>query len=122
MTVPAAAERALVSPATAYRYFASAEDLAREAALEQLDFLASLEVVKAAVDEAGDDVHARLEALLRTLGWRMLTEQLPFRQWPRLGSSSGSPSTRMHRPSGRRYAWGGATTSPATCSNRCELH
>ncbi|MGI9051510.1 MAG: hypothetical protein ACR2HQ_02480 [Ilumatobacteraceae bacterium] len=79
-TVPEAAERALVSPATAYRYFTSADDLQAEASAELLSFISSGDEVGPAIEAAGDDVHARLEALVRMLGRRMLTDQAPFRQ------------------------------------------
>ena len=84
-TVPEAAERALVSPATAYRYFTSAEDLRDEASMELLEFVSRYEEIGAAIDEAGGDVHLRLEALVRTLGRRMLTDQAPFRQQAKAG-------------------------------------
>ncbi len=84
-TVPEAAERARVSPATAYRYFTSAEDLQQEASDELLSFVSSSDEIGPAIEAAGDDVHARLEALVRTLGWRMLTDQAPFRQQAKAG-------------------------------------
>jgi AcrR family transcriptional regulator len=84
-TVPEAADRALVSPATAYRYFTSAEDLQHEASAELLSFVSSSDEVGTAIEAAGDDVHARLEALVRTLGRRMLTDQAPFRQQAKAG-------------------------------------
>ena len=84
-TVPEAADRARVSPATAYRYFTSAEDLQDEAAAELLSFVSTSDEVGPAIEAAGDDVHARLEALVRTLGWRMLTDQAPFRQQAKAG-------------------------------------
>lgn len=84
-TVPEAAKRARVSPATAYRYFTSAEDLQDEASAEVLSFVLSSDEVGPAIDAAGDDVHARLEALVRILGRRMLTDQAPFRQQAKAG-------------------------------------
>jgi AcrR family transcriptional regulator len=84
-TVPEAAERARVSPATAYRYFTSVDDLQDEASAELLSFMTSSDEVGAAIEAAGDDVHARLEMLVRTLGWRMLTDQAPFRQQAKAG-------------------------------------
>lgn len=45
-----------------------------------LSFVAANDEVGPAIEAAGDDVHARLEALVRTLGRRMLTDQAPFRQ------------------------------------------
>lgn len=79
-TVHEAAERARVSLATAYRYFASVEDLQNEASAELLALTTSSDEFGPAIEAAGDDVHARLETLIRTLGWRMLTDQAPFRQ------------------------------------------
>lgn len=76
--MPDAAERALVSIATAYRYFPSAEELWWEAANEALGGIAP-EVARK-VDEAGDDPHARLDALLRSVGFRMLDDQVPYRR------------------------------------------
>lgn len=83
--MPDAAERARVSVATAYRYFTSAEDLWDEASFEALDFLASSDEIGAAIEAAGDDVHARLEALIRVLGRRMIDDPMPFRQQARAG-------------------------------------
>jgi AcrR family transcriptional regulator len=85
-TVPEAAERALVSVATAYRYFPSAELLTQDASRQAMEFGAAVEEVLAAIDAAGDDVHARVEALARTIGWVMLSNQALFR----LGARSGS--------------------------------
>ncbi len=84
-TVPEAAERARVSPATAYRYFTSADDLQAEASAELLSFVSCTDEVGPAIEAAGDDVHARLEALVRMLGRRMLTDQAPFRQQAKAG-------------------------------------
>lgn len=85
VTVPDAAERARVSPATAYRYFSSVEALSDEAALELLEVFSAQEAVTAAIDAAGDDVQARLEALVRSIGWEMLTQQMPFRRLAKAG-------------------------------------
>lgn len=84
-TVPEAADLARVSPATAYRYFTSAHDLQDEASAELFSFVTSSDEVGPAIEAAGDDVHTRLEALVRTLGWRMLTDQAPFRQQAKAG-------------------------------------
>lgn len=84
-TVPEAADRARVSPATAYRYFASADELQNEASAEVLSFVTSSDEVGQAIEAAGDDVYARLEALVRNLGQRMLTDQAPFRQQAKAG-------------------------------------
>lgn len=80
VTVPDAAGRARVSPATAYRYFSSAEDLAEEAALEMVQGVVASDATSEAIEAAGSDVHSRLEALIRSMGWTMITDQMPFRR------------------------------------------
>jgi len=77
-SVPEAAERALVSVATAYRYFSSPEDLWFEASSEALS--QTLAGTKRRVDAAGRDPLARLEALIRSNGFEMLDNQVPYRQ------------------------------------------
>lgn len=110
-SVPDAAKRARVSLATAYRYFPSAEDLGDEASIELIDFLAMHEGVSDAIESAGDDVDARLEALLRSLGWRMLTDQMPFRQQAKAGldrwfaQHQVAPEERVPVRMGRRNAF-----------------
>ena len=79
-SIPEAANRALVSVATAYRYFPSADDLWWEAATTATEYLPALAHSYELVDAAGNDPHARLEALLRTLGFQMLDDQVPYRQ------------------------------------------
>lgn len=81
--MPEAAERALVSNATAYRYFSSAEELWREASQAASDIEPLLEDSDAKMVAAGDDPMARLEIAVRDVGWRMLDDQLPFRQLAR---------------------------------------
>lgn len=79
-SIPEAADRALVSVATAYRYFSSAEDLWWEAssvAVGQQQVLAESEQ---RVEAAGPNPQARLEALIRQLCFRMLDDQVPYRQ------------------------------------------
>jgi len=77
-SVPEAADRALVSVATAYRYFSSGEDLWWEASNAAIS--GSVEEVELTVEAAGDDSQARLEALIRGLGFQMLEDQVPFRR------------------------------------------
>jgi AcrR family transcriptional regulator len=79
-SVPDAAAAALVSTATAYRYFASAEELWAEAALQALDLNSWLDEVDLEIDKAGDDIAARATVAARTVGGRMLADQRPFRQ------------------------------------------
>lgn len=78
-SIPEAADRALVSVATAYRYFSSAEDLWWEASNLAIGQEA-LAVSEQRVEAAGPDLQARLEALIRGIGFRMLDDQVPYRQ------------------------------------------
>jgi AcrR family transcriptional regulator len=78
-SIPDAAAEALVSVATAYRYFTSAEDLWAEASLEAVELDGWLDDVERQIEGAGDDVMARAEVAARVVG-RMLEDQLPFRQ------------------------------------------
>jgi AcrR family transcriptional regulator len=77
-SIPAAAERALVSVATAYRYFSSAEDLWWEASTSTYE--QTVEQSARQVEAAGTDPQARLEALIRSTGFLMLDDQLPYRR------------------------------------------
>jgi AcrR family transcriptional regulator len=87
-SVPAAAERALVSVATAYRYFPKADDLWAEAAFEAVDFAATTLQVDQLVAAAGDDPEARLEAVVTSIGWRMIDDPAPFHLLVRAGIDS----------------------------------
>lgn len=78
-SIPDAAGRALVSNATAYRYFSSAEELWAEASMAAAEFGPMLEEAEALMDAAGGDPQARLEVAVRTIGWRMVDDQVPFR-------------------------------------------
>ena len=78
-SMPEAAERALVSVATAYRYFTSAEDLWSEAASAAV-FEPTLVQADAVVHQAGPDPLDRLESLIRAVGFAMLDDQAPYRR------------------------------------------
>lgn len=80
-SMPEAADRALVSVATAYRYFPSAEDLWWEASAAAIDYQPVLAGAEERVEAAGSDPRARLEALLRSLGFQMLDDQVPYRRF-----------------------------------------
>jgi len=107
-SMPDAAERALVSVATAYRYFSSADDLWWEAS----NAASHYEVASAQADQriaaAGADPQARLEALIRSIGFQMLDDQVPYRriaksaleQWCRQGEKA--PNQRVPVRQGRR--------------------
>jgi hypothetical protein len=80
--MPDAADRALVSVATAYRYFSSAEELWWEAS-RATAFQGPMAEADQRVEEAGNDPQARVEAVIRTIGFRMLDDQMPYRQMTR---------------------------------------
>jgi AcrR family transcriptional regulator len=78
--VPEAADRALVSVATAYRYFPSAEDLWWEASTAAIDYQPTLANAERRIEAAGTNLQGRLEALVRSAGFQMLDDQVPYRQ------------------------------------------
>ncbi len=79
-SIPAAADRALISVATAYRYFPSADELWFEASAATLEFEPALVEANERIAAAGDDPVARLEAWVRSAGFTMLDNQAPFRR------------------------------------------
>ena len=116
--MPEAAERALVSIATAYRYFTTAEELWEWAAAFSVDGLIDVEPVERAVEEAGDDVEARLEVVVRLIGWRMLDLEVPFRQMAKTSldrwfaqQRNGGEERRSGRP-GHRNRWNALAVEP----------
>jgi hypothetical protein len=74
----AAAELALVSPATGYRYFPNANALWEEASLELTE-----PWDPKLVEAAGKDAAARLDAVVQSIGWHMLDQELPYRNLAR---------------------------------------
>ncbi|HET9731889.1 MAG TPA: TetR/AcrR family transcriptional regulator [Acidimicrobiales bacterium] len=107
-SMPEAADRALVSVATAYRYFSSAEDLWWEASNEAFGEQATIAQAQRRVEAAGSDPQARLEALIRSVGFAMLDDQVPYRritksaleQWFRQADTT--PGERVPIRQGRR--------------------
>ena len=107
-SIPDAAARALVSVATAYRYFSSAEDLWWEASNHAFGQQRSSARAEGRIDAAGGDPQARLEALIRTVGFEMLDDQVPYRritksaleQWFR--QAEAQPGQRVPIRQGRR--------------------
>jgi AcrR family transcriptional regulator len=79
-SIPEAAELALMSPATAYRYFPSAQALWEEASLELVEPWDT-----EFVDQAGQDPLARLEAVIKTIGWHQLDHEVTYRNLARAG-------------------------------------
>ena len=79
-SIPEAAERALISAATAYRYFPSADELWFEASEAAVAFEPKLREADERIAAAGDDPVDRLEAVVRCLGFTMLDDQAPYRR------------------------------------------
>ena len=117
-SVPDAAERALVSVATAYRYFPTADDLWTEASFETMDFTEMNAGVEQAIDAAGDDVAARLDAVVTRIGWDMLENPLPYRTMVKLASerwfAQHQSPTAESAPirEGRRHHWNQRIVEP----------
>ena len=78
--MPEAAERTLVSIATAYRYFRTAEELWEDAALFSATVIVDSDELDAAIEAAGDDVEARVEVVIRRLGWGFIDHAVMARQ------------------------------------------
>jgi AcrR family transcriptional regulator len=77
-SIPEAAERALVSVATAYRYFSSAEDLWWEASSGAME--RTVTEAEQGMEAAGNDPRKRLETLVRGVGFQILDDQVPYRR------------------------------------------
>jgi AcrR family transcriptional regulator len=116
-SMPEAAERALVSVATAYRYFRTAEELWEEAAIFSSTLLIDSQELEAAIDAAGDDVEARVEVVIRKLGWGFIDHQVMTRQvmktsldrW--FAQQDPEAETRPVRP-GQRNKWNALALAP----------
>jgi AcrR family transcriptional regulator len=112
-SMPEAADLALVSPATAYRYFPSAQALWEEASLELVEPW-STDVV----DAAGDDPFARLAAVITTIGWHQLDDEMTYRNLTRASlerwfDQAGLPEAqRVPVREGRRPRWNAKVVEP----------
>ncbi|MEX2586795.1 MAG: TetR/AcrR family transcriptional regulator [Actinomycetota bacterium] len=108
-----AAELALVSAATAYRYFPSAQALWEEASLELTEPW-ELDVI----DAAGEDPAARLDAVVQSIGWHMLDEEVPYRNLARASlerwfREAGLPEhERVPVREARRMRWNAKALEP----------
>jgi len=106
-SIAAAAERAMVSPATAYRYFAGGDALWEEAAFE----ITEARRTPDSVADAGPDLRDRLDHAVTTLGWHMLDEETPYRLRARAALDlwfrhlADPPSEPVPVREGRRMAW-----------------
>src|SRR5687767_15110605 len=79
-SIPDAADRALISVATAYRYFPTADELWFEASAQAIGIAATLLDADERIKAAGDDPVDRLEALVRSVGFAMIDDQAPYRR------------------------------------------
>ncbi len=78
-SMPDAAERAMVSVATAYRYFRTAEELWDEAAYDVSHLFDENELSRQ-IEDKGDDVEARVETLIREWAWVTLDHHVLARR------------------------------------------
>jgi AcrR family transcriptional regulator len=116
-SMPEAAERALVSVATAYRYFRTAEELWEDAALFSSSILIDSDELEAAIEAAGDDVEARVQVVIRMLGWSFIDHHAMMRQVMRasldrwFAQQDTGEGLRRVRP-GQRNKWNALALQP----------
>jgi AcrR family transcriptional regulator len=116
-SMPEAAERALVSVATAYRYFRTAEELWEDAALFTATVIVDPDELEAAIEAAGDDVEARVEIVVRKFAWSYIDHEVVTRQamkasldrW--FAQQASDREARPVRP-GRRNKWNALALAP----------
>ncbi len=112
-SMPEAAQLALMSPATAYRYFPSAQALWEEASLELVEPWDT-----EFVDEVGDDPAARLEAVVKTIGWHQLDNEMTYRNLTRsaierwFDQASVPEAERVPVREARRPRWNAKVLEP----------
>ncbi|MHB8671935.1 MAG: TetR/AcrR family transcriptional regulator [Acidimicrobiales bacterium] len=110
-TVAEAAERALVSRATAYRYFPSQQSL-----LVELQADATQPSPDETLERAGGDIAARVEAISREITRMVLADEALFRNQMRMSQElwfarDGDASVPVRE--GRRLAWIDKALDPA---------
>ena len=116
-SMPEAAERALVSVATAYRYFRTAEELWEDAALYSSAELIDSDELEAAITAAGDDVEARVELVIRKLGWLFIDQEAMTRQVMKTSidrwfAQQGVEGERRPVRPGQRNKWNALALEP----------
>jgi AcrR family transcriptional regulator len=110
-SVADAAERALVSRATAYRYFPSQQSLLTEVQADATQ--PSIEVLLAGV---GDDIETRVATITRELARMVLADEALFRNQVRASQDAWfarQGDTSMPVREGRRLAWIDKALEPA---------
>ncbi len=116
-SMPEAAERALVSLATAYRYFRTAEELWDDAAIFSATVIVDSDELEAAIEAAGDDVEARVEVVIRLIGWGFIDNEVLIRQVMRtsldrwFAQQGAHGEARPVRP-GQRNKWNTLALQP----------
>jgi AcrR family transcriptional regulator len=103
-TVSEVAHAALVSPATAYRYFPSARAL-WSAVLAEISPVTPDEVFA----QVPADAEARVDALIRAVGFRVFDDEALWRTAARLmhdrASDAAADEERIPVPTGKRLRW-----------------
>jgi len=110
-SVAEAAERALVSRATAYRYFPSQQSL-----LVEVQADATQPSIDTVLDDAGPDIDARVEVIMRTLTRMVLADEALFRNQIRSAQDAWfarQGDTSLPVREGRRLAWIDKALEPA---------
>ena len=116
-SMPEAAERALVSVATAYRYFRTAEELWEDAAIFTATVIVDSDEIGAAIEAAGDDVEARVAVVVRMIGWGFIDHEVLIRQVMRtsldrwFAQQGTDGEARPVRP-GQRNKWNALALQP----------
>ncbi|HWF16994.1 MAG TPA: hypothetical protein VG244_12490 [Acidimicrobiales bacterium] len=116
-SMPEAAERALVSLATAYRYFRTAEELWEDAAIFSATVIIDSDELQAAIEAAGDNVETRVEVVVRRLGWGFIDNEVMIRQVMRtsldrwFAQQGADGEARPVRP-GQRNKWNALALQP----------
>jgi AcrR family transcriptional regulator len=116
-SMPEAAERALVSVATAYRYFRTAEELWEDAALFSANDIIAVDELEAALAAAGDDVEARVELVVRAIGWGFVDHAVIARQMMKTSldrwfTQQGSDEQPRPVRAGQRNKWNALALDP----------
>lgn len=112
-----AADRALVSLATAYRYFRTAEELWEDAATFGTATIVDIDEVQRALEAAGDDVEARVEALMRTMAFAIIDKPVLARRATKAGldrwfAQQGTDDVDRATRAGIRNKWIGVALEP----------
>lgn len=116
-SMPDAAERAMVSVATAYRYFRTAEELWDHAAYDT-SHLFDEDELRQSIEAHGDDVEARLDTLIREWAWVTIDQHVIARRSVKVSIESwfaqharGEEDPQIARPR-QRTRWNAFALEP----------